>query len=368
MYSLTSGLRVPALQRGLSPTELALAKVNAGVGGVLLASGFVSPPPLWSVGAVGAAAVLLNMSPGPRSLARWATVGYRRLTERTAPPGMTGADGATMTWALYPGQGTIQDPARRAGFHAALSRALTFAGNQARVAGIQVHVTYHSTTVDGYRTHTQTISVHVPKSLGKADRIMGTLEGEFEALGVLIPVDVDDVPEVAERGPGWVGLVDGRYASTARITGWPAQTDGTLMPDLLLGTVRGRLNPNPEPFPDRSLSVLYRPLPEGQSRRSAKWTRAISEAFRMDKVAADADSIADDTTHGALVAGDSLIDLDAYLTTWGDSPEEVTAARLQTDIGADRHRLGLDWLAGQQHRAHVMTSPHGAQTRKGAVL
>ncbi|MHA4772884.1 hypothetical protein L1085_000015 [Streptomyces sp. MSC1_001] len=34
---------------------------------------------------------------------------------------------------------------------------------------------------------------------------------------------------------------------------------------------------------------------------------------------------------------------------------------------ADRHRIQLDWLTGQQHRAHVMTTPHGASTRKGAI-
>lgn len=368
MYSLTSGFRMPAMQRALSPVERVMTKVNAGVGGTLLAAGLISPPPLWTFGGVAASVALINLAPGRRSVARWAAVGVRRLAERTAPASMTEAAGETATWALYPDHGTMQDPARRAGFHDALSRALTFAGTQARTDGIQVHVTHHTATVDGYSSHTQTISVHVPKALGRAERILGTLEGEFAALGVLIPVDPDPVPEVVERGPGWAALEDGRYQATARIVGWPAETDGTLMPDLILGTTKGRRDRNAPPPADRSLSVLYRPLTPGQSRRSAKWTDAAAGAWTIDKVKQDANSIAGGTTHGALVAGDSLVDLDAYLTVWADDPEGVTAARLTTDIAADRHRIHLDWLAGQQHRAHVMTSPHGAQTRKGAVL
>lgn len=369
MYPLTPNYRIPAIQRGLSPVETVMSKVTAGVGGALLASAVITPPPFWSFGAVATAAALINLSPGRRSVARWATVGYRRLAERTAPASMTTGAGATTTWALYPDHGTMQDPARRAGFHAALGAALTFAGTQARTAGIQVHVTHHATTVDGYTTHTQTISVHVPKSLGRADRILGTLEGEFAALGVLIPVDLDDVPDVVERGPGWARLEDGRYAATARITEWPAETDGTLMSDLLLGTMKGRRDRSADAVPgDRSVSVLYRPLTAAQSRRSAKWTIAAGEVLTTDKIKQDANAIAGGTTHGALVAGDSLVDLDAFLTVWSDSPEGVTAARLETDIRADRHRIHLDWLAGQQHRAHVMTSPHGAQTTKGAIL
>ncbi len=66
--------------------------------------------------------------------------------------------------------------------------------------------------------------------------------------------------------------------------------------------------------------------------------------------------------------GATLVDVDAYLTVWGDSPETVTDARWQASLTADRHRIRLDWLAGQQHRAHVMTTPHGASTRKGVIL
>ncbi|MBP5926798.1 hypothetical protein F3K32_43130 [Streptomyces sp. LBUM 1483] len=162
---------------------------------------------------------------------------------------------------------------------------------------------------------------------------------------------------MTERGPGWVALDDGRYASTARITAWPDETDGDLMPRLLLG--QGT---------DRSLAVLYRPLPAAQSRRSAKWQSAASEAFTADKIKAEAQSLASGATHGALVQGATLIDLDAYLTVWGDSPEAVTDARWQAVLAADRHRIRLDWLPGQQHRAHVMTTPHGAATQKGAIL
>jgi hypothetical protein len=104
------------------------------------------------------------------------------------------------------------------------------------------------------------------------------------------------------------------------------------------------------------------------SRRSAKWQRAASEAFTTDKVKQDAHDIASGTTHGALVQGATLVDLDAYLTVFGDSPESVTEARWQAALTADRHRIRLDWLPGQQHRAHVMTTPHGASTRKGAIL
>ncbi|MFE3996533.1 hypothetical protein ACFXPW_33345 [Streptomyces goshikiensis] len=366
MYSLTPGYRVPAIQRGLSPVESMLTKVNAGVGAAVLASAVLTPPPAAAFGAVGVAAALINFAPGRRSVARWATVGFRRLTERTAPASMTTQAGETTTWALYPDHGTMQDPHRRAGFHEAFSRALTFAGSQARAAGIQVHVTHHAATVDGYSVHTQTISVHVPKALGRPDRVLGTLEAEFAALGVLIPVDLDPVPDVVERGPGWAALEDGRYAATARITGWPAEADGDMMPRLLLGTSQERRDGTE--FGGQSMSVLYRPLPAGQSRRSARWQTAAAGAFTTDDIKAAEHGIAGATTHGALVQGDALVDVDAYVTVWGDGPESVSAARLETDIRADRYRIALDWLAGQQHRAHVMTSPHGAQTQKGAVL
>lgn len=68
MYSLTPGYRIPALQRGLSPCETLLTRVNAGVGSAVLASAMISPPPLWTFGAIGAAGALLNLAPGP---ARW---------------------------------------------------------------------------------------------------------------------------------------------------------------------------------------------------------------------------------------------------------------------------------------------------------
>ncbi|MGP4085788.1 hypothetical protein [Streptomyces sp. KR55] len=357
MYSLTPGYRIPALQRGLSPVETLLTKVNAGVGGAVLMSAVITPPPAWAFGAVGAASALLNVAPGPRSIARWATVGYRHLRERTVPASMVAQSGATVTWALYPEHGTMQDPQRRAAFHAAFSRALAFAGGQARSAGIQVHVTHHAAVGD-YTAHTQTISVHVPKGLvGQPARIIDTLESEFASLGVLTQATSEPIPAVTGRSPGWAALDDGRYATTARITAWPEETDGDLMPKLLLG--QGA---------DRSLAVLYRPLPAGQSRRSAKWQRAASEAFTADKVKQDSNDIASGATHGALVQGATLVDVDAYLTVWGDSPETVTDARWQASLAADRHRIHLNWLAGQQHRAHVMTTPHGASTRKGAIL
>ncbi|MFF7183437.1 hypothetical protein [Streptomyces sp. NPDC008121] len=358
MYSLTPGYRVPALQRGLSPAETALTKLNAGVGGAVLMSAIVTPPPLWTLGAVGAAAALLNLAPGPRSLARWATVGYRRLGERTIPDSVVDRPGATMTWALYPEHGTMQDPLRRVQFHDAFSRALTFAGSQARTAGIQVHVTHHA-TVGETTAHTQTISVHVPKGLiGQPARVLGTLEGEFARLGALTLLEPDPPPVVVERGPGWVGLDDDRFAATARVTSWPDTADGDLMRRLLLEDGEA----------DRSFAVLYRPLPAAQSRRSARWQSAAAEAWTTDKIKQDALQLASSAAHGALVQGATLVDLDAYLTVWGDSPEAVTDARWQASLMADRHRIRLDWLTGQQHRAHVMTTPHGASTQKGAIL
>ncbi|WP_020135862.1 hypothetical protein [Streptomyces sp. 351MFTsu5.1] len=357
MYSLTPGYRIPALQRGLSPCETLLTRVNAGVGSAVLASAMISPPPLWAFGAIGAAGALLNLAPGPRSMARWAAVGYRHLREGTAPMAMTGQPGATATWALYPGHGTMQDDARRIAFHEAFSKALTFAGGQARQAGVQVHVTHHA-AVGEFTDHTQTISVHVPKGLvGQPDRLLATLEGEFARLGTLAHVVPDPLPAVVDRGSGWVGLEDGRFAATARVTGWPDETGGDLMGKFLL-----------DDQAQRSFAVLYRPLPAGQSRRSAKWQAAASEAFTADKVKQDAHQIASGTTHGALVQGATLVDLDAYLTVWGDSPGAVIDARWQASLAADRHRIVLDWLPGQQHRAHVMTTPHGASTRKGAIL
>ncbi|MFI1367765.1 hypothetical protein [Streptomyces griseochromogenes] len=345
------------MQRGLSPAETLLTKVNAGVGGAILASAVISPPPAWTFGAVGTAAALLNIAPGPRSIARWATVGYRHLRERTVPHTMADHAGATSTWALYPEHGTMQDAQRRADFHGAFSRALAFVAGQARTAGIQVHVTHHSTTAD-YTNHTQTVSVHIPKGLvAQPARILETMAGELAALGALTPISPEPIPAVTGRGPGWAALADGRYAATARITTWPEETSGDLMPRLLLGQDS-----------DRSLAVLYRPLPAGQSRRSAKWQRAAAEAFTTDKIKADAHELASTTAHGALVQGATLVDIDAYLTVWGDSPETVTDARWQATLAADRHRIHLDWLPGQQHRAHVMTTPHGASTRKGAIL
>lgn len=363
-YSLTPGYRVPALQRGLSPAETLLTKLNAGVGGAILMSSMVTPPPVWTFGAVSATAALLNIASGPRSVARWATVGYRRLRERTVPPSVVARPGATMTWALYPEHGTVQDRLRRAAFHDAFSRALTFAGGQARSAGIQVHVTHHATVRD-YTDHTQTISVHVPKGLvGQPARILSTLEGEFARLGALTPAELEPLPVVAERGPGWVGLDDGRFAATARITGWPDATDGDMMRRLLLDETEA----DRQAGTDRSFAVLYRPLPAAQSRRSARWQSAAAEAWTTDKVKQESLQIASGTTHGALVQGATLVDLDAYMTVWADSPENVTDARWQASLTADRHRIRLDWLTGQQHRAHVMTTPHGASTQKGAIL
>ncbi|MEV6683011.1 hypothetical protein AB0N09_40045 [Streptomyces erythrochromogenes] len=356
MYSLTPGYRLPALQRGLSPAEIMLTKANAGVGAAVLASAMLTPPPVWTFGAVGAAAALLNIAPGPRSIARWAAVGCRYLAERTAPD-LTARTGATATWALYPDHGTMQDPAHRAEFHRQFGRALAFAGGQARTAGIQVHVTHHA-AVGAHTDHTQTISVHVPKGLvAHPARLLDTLEGEFAAFGVLTPIDPDPVPAVTGRGAGWAALDDGRHAATARITGWPDETGGDLMTRLLLGQDT-----------DRSLSVLYRPLPVGQARRSQKWSDAANGAWEMDTIKAESQANASDSRRTALVQGATLVDVDAYLTVWADSPKTITEARWAAALVADRHRITLDWLTGQQHRAHVMTTPHGASTRKGAIL
>ncbi|MFI6006913.1 hypothetical protein ACIA98_42420 [Streptomyces sp. NPDC051366] len=357
MYSLDPGYRIPAIQRGLSSAESLMTKATAGAGSAVLASALLAPPPIWMFGAVGAAAAVLNLSPGPRSIGRWAAVGYRHLIERTAPASLTAPSGAVRTWALYPHHGTMQDAHRRAAFHDAFSRALVFAGNQARSAGIQVHVTHHAAVGD-YTDHAQTLSVYVPRGLvGHPARVLETVRGEFASLGVLTEVEPDPVPSVVERGPGWVGLEGGRFASTARIAAWPDEADGDLMPRLLLGQDI-----------ERSMAVLYRPLPAGQSRRSAKWQEAASEAFTTDKIKAESQATASDSRRGALVQGATLVDIDAYLTVWAYTPEDITDARWQTSLLADRHRLRLDWLPGQQHRAHVMTTPHGAVTRKGGIL
>jgi hypothetical protein len=276
---------------------------------------------------------------------------------------MTDRPGATQTWTLYPEHGTMQDPLRRLQFHDAFSRALVFAGGQARAAGIQVHVTHHAAVAE-CTEHVQTISVHVPKGLGQPERIMGTLAGEFARLGALAPVELEPAPVAIERGPGWVGLEGGRYAATARIIGWPSDTDGDLMRRLLLEEGEA----DRQTGTDRSIGVLYRPLPAAQSRRSARWQSAAAEAWTTDKIKAEALQHASSTAHGALVQGATLVDLDAYMTVWGDSPEHVTDARWQASLMADRHRIRLDWLTGQQHRAHIMTTPHGASTQKGAIL
>ncbi|CAM5668005.1 hypothetical protein [Streptomyces parvulus] len=152
-------------------------------------SALITPPPAWTFGAAGVGAALLNLAPGPRSIARWATVGYRRLRERTAPASMAAGTGATATWTLTPGTASwAQDANARAAFHEAFSRALVFAGSEARSAGVQVHVTHHARVGD-YTDHAQTISVHVPKGLvGQPDRVLETLAGEFATLGALTQV------------------------------------------------------------------------------------------------------------------------------------------------------------------------------------
>ncbi|MFE6788188.1 hypothetical protein ACFVFF_38705 [Streptomyces sp. NPDC057680] len=368
MYSLAPGYRLPAVQRGLSPAETLLTKLNAGAGGAVLASALISPPPIWALAGVGAAAALLNLAPGPRSVGRWAAVGYRYLRERTAPDSLTGGAGETRTWTLYPAHGTMQDAGHRAAWHDAVNRALVFAAGQARAAGIQVHVTHHAVVGD-YTEHIQTISVHVPRGLiGQPDRVLDTLEREFARLGALTPVELDPLPSVVRRDTGWAELETGRYAATARVTKWPAETDGGLMGSLLLGTAGDRQKGVPHYATDRSFAVLYRPLPVHQSRRSAMWQSAAAEAWTTDKVKKDEMARATGSTHGALVDGATLVDLDAYLTVWGDSPEDITEARWQAELTASNHRIGLDWLPGQQHRAHAMTTPHGASTTKGAVL
>ncbi|MFJ2202368.1 hypothetical protein [Streptomyces violaceusniger] len=365
MYSLTPGYRVPAIQRGLSPAEVVITKTTAGAGAAILASAMLQTPPIWAFGTVAGIASLINIAPGRRSIARWAAVGVRHWRDRRTTPGLATSEGTTRTWTLYPHHGTMQDPYLRASFHEAFARALTFAADQARTAGIQVHVAHHATVGD-YTDHEQTISVHIPKGLiGQPERVLGTIEGEFAALGALALVTPQPVPAVTNRSSTWVELEEGQYAATARITGWPVETDGDLMPKLLLGQDS---DPNRERTADRSLAVLYRPLPAAQSRRSAKWSDAAGAAFTTDKIKQDTNAVSSDTTRDALVQGASLVDVDAYLTVWGDSPEEVTDARWDASLTADRHRISLDWLIGQQQRAHVMTTPHGAPTRKGAIL
>lgn len=365
-YSLTPGYRIPALQRGLSPTEAVLTKLNLGAGGTALLSGLVTPPPAWSFVAVGATAAVLNLSPGPRSVARWASVGLRRWREPTAPGRMTSQAGTTETWQLYPAHGTMHDPARRVPFHAAVARALTFAGEQARSEGLQIHIGHHATG-GRVRQHTQTVTVFIPKGLvARPERVMATLKGEFAALGYLADAEPAPGPEVIERGPGWVALEDGRYACTARITGWPEATDGDLMNDLLLGSeapARER-----DAWPERSLAVLYRPLNAKASRRSEQIRDALREAFLTDKIRQEREAETSEDRRGALADGATLVDLDAYLTVWGASPEQVAEARSATELLADRSRVRLDWLFGQQHRAHVMTTPQAASTKKGAIL
>ncbi|TLQ38629.1 hypothetical protein [Streptomyces marianii] len=366
MYSLNPGFRGPAIQRGLSPLELLLTKVNAGAGGALLASGLIQPPPVWTFGAVAAVAGVLNLAPGPRSLARWAAVGARYWRERRTTPRLSTTAGETRTWTLYPLHGTMQDPVLRAGFHETFGRALTYVGNQSRSAGIQVHVTHHATVSD-VTLHTQTISVHIPKGvISRPERVLNTIEREFTRLGALTEITPEPVPSVTDRASEWAALEDGRYAATARITGWPHTNNGNLMPDLLLEQNMDQAQK--ERRRDRSLSVLYRPLPLAQARRSAKWRKAAAEAFTTDNVKKDEHQETSGTTHDALVHGATLVDIDAYLTVWGDSPEDVTDARWAAQLDADEHRLRLNWLIGQQHRAHVMTTPHGAATRNGAIL
>ncbi|MFI9082136.1 hypothetical protein ACIGW8_37900 [Streptomyces sioyaensis] len=366
MYSLTPGFRFPAIQRGLSPAEVVLTKLNAGAGATLMASAMaVQPPPVWAFGIIAGIGGLINVAPGRRSVARWAAVGVRHWRERRATPDLAKSAGTTRTWTLYPYHGTIQDPYQRASFHAAFSRALTYVAGQSRTAGIQVHVTHHAEVGD-VTAHTQTISVHIPKNLmARPERVFATIEREFTALGALAEVTPASAPALGDRTSTWAALEDGRYAATARITAWPAETGGDLMANLLLAQhrpLRDRRQKN------RSISVLYRPLPLAQARRSAKLWKAAGEAFTTDQVKQDGHAQTSSTVHDALVQGATLVDLDAYLTVWGQSPEHVTEARDDAQLDADEHRLRLDWLSGQQHRAHVMTTPHGASTRKGAIL
>ncbi|MEU9396910.1 hypothetical protein AB0D86_43835 [Streptomyces sp. NPDC048324] len=364
MYSLTPGFRFP-VQRGLSPTELVLTKTNAGAGAALMASALLQTPPIWTFGAVAGIAGIINLAPGRRSIARWAAIGVRHWRERHATPDLAKSAGTTRTWTLYPYHGTMQDPYQRVSFHESFGRALTYVAGQSRNAGIQVHVTHHAEVGDA-TAHTQTISAHIPKNLvAHPERVFATIEREFTSLGALAEVTPDPAAALSECTPGWVALEDGRYAATARITAWPAETGGDLMANILLGQhrpLRDRRQKN------RSISVLYRPIPIAQARLSAKLGTAAAEAFTVDQVKQDGHAKTSGTVHQALVQGGTLVDVDAYLTVWGDSPETVDQARLDAQLDADEHRLRLDWLTGQQHRAHVMTTPHGASTRKGAIL
>ncbi|MFF1401243.1 hypothetical protein ACFVZD_47080, partial [Streptomyces sp. NPDC058287] len=62
MYSLTPGFRFPAIQRGLSPAEVVLTKVNAGAGAALVTSAMVQQPPVWAFGIVAGIAGLINVT------------------------------------------------------------------------------------------------------------------------------------------------------------------------------------------------------------------------------------------------------------------------------------------------------------------
>ncbi|MFJ4717470.1 hypothetical protein [Streptomyces sp. NPDC088785] len=366
MYSLTPGFRLPGIQRALSPAETVMTKVNAGAGAALMASvSLGQSPPGWAFTAIAGIGGLINFAPGQRSIGRWAAVGARYLRERAATPDLATSQGATMTWTLYPHHGTMQDPYMRERWHVGFARALDYVAAQSRSAGLQVLVTHHA-EVGESTAHTQTISVHIPKTVAtRPDRALSAIERELSRLGALTEVTPDPAPALCERSTAWVALEDGRYASTARITGWPAETGGDLMANLLLDQhrpLRARQHKN------RSLAVLYRPLPRVQARRSAKFGRALGDAANTDAVKQDAHTENSNTVHTALVQGATLVDVDAYLTVWGDSPESVEEARHAAYLDADEHRISLDWLSGQQHRAHVMTSPHAAASRKGAIL
>lgn len=379
MYSLSPGFRVPAIQRGLSPLESMLTKINLGAGGTLVASTMIGDPPFWAFGAVVGAAGLINVTAGRRSLARWATVGVRHWRERRTTPTLAMSEGETRTWTLYPYHGTMQDPVQRIRFHAAFGKVLTFVGNRARTAGIQVHVTHHAQVGD-YTNHTQTISVHVPKNLvTQPKREIATIERQFSNLGQLTRHKPADPPLIVERAAGWARLEDDRYAATARITGWPAEADGDLMSRFLLEQDRESVADGNDDGDfddvhtraartDRSLAVLYRPLPTRQARNSEKWRRAAGEAFTIDKVEQDEQAEVSGSRHESLVRGSTVVDLDAYLTVWSDSPETITEARWATQLEADDLGIRLDWLTAQQNRAHLMTTPHGASARKGVIL
>ncbi|CAM5667963.1 hypothetical protein [Streptomyces parvulus] len=128
------------------------------------------------------------------------------------------------------------------------------------------------------------------------------------------------------------------------------------MPKLLLGPAAD----------DRSLAVLYRPLPAGQSRRSAKWQSAASEAFTDgSKVKADTHGLANATTHGARLMAPPSSTPTPTSRSGQTAPRPSPMPAGKDPCCSPTGTASASTGSGRQHRAHAMTTPHGASTRKG---